>query len=389
MTDSFKNWRDRCKDFYRKALQDLGLDPAGGGMLYSPGLLSLVDRKYLCVKSVNVDAYGDIEYINEYEYDSNGRTTRTYRNDVLIRENAYNSAGVKTRQVEYRNNGSLEKEETFDDDGNRLTLTMYNEYGRVTSFLLAEYDENGRLLSEKIGDDEKRVYEYNDAGFLIAVRNVTESTGETTKLREYEVDGKGRKTAEYLTTRDKSRELQTTFEYGDDGSRQETWYTIVEDPASAGGERLQILAVYDYDANDLLRKYDFYAPVNYESTEYYLNRTETYEWNENGDMVFFKGVTYVGTETEENTIENEYSESGKHLKETKTLRRYHDGSEEPYHEFSYVSYEAETNELGYVIHSKQYVCEDPDRSLEPTVRSEHFSLFMNSMGDVIGMDYPG
>ena len=391
-TDEYNEWKSTIKEIYGKALLDLGLTKEDGTTVYSPGLLSLLDHEYLKLKTTHVDAAGTIESVWDFEYDAKGNETRVYKNDTLYSESVYNDAGILIYDVEYKPSGQKREENIYDDNGNLLESNTYNgEDDKASWTTLYTYDENGWVLTATNGISGLKEYEYNDDGEITQMRTVDERDGSVYNTHVFTFDEQGRHVADYLYKED-MRLLYSTWEYYDDGTWQQTdWsYEYLDENAdrvyAEGEETVSLITLYNADGLPL--KKEMYAQKDFGVNEPILQSEYEYAYDRNGEILHsVENIYNFGTLTYEIITDCERTPEGKRIKETKTYRTHTYRELETEHETTYVTYEAEFNEKGYLIHAYLYECDDPFHTDEVYLDREIYYLYANSFGDKMGIDY--
>jgi len=131
------------------------------------------------LKSIGLDASGDQTRNSEYEYEYDDKGNKIKEVYSLGNEKAWNSAfdniykedGSLESVITYDEEGIILHIDDYDDFGNVIMRTMYNE-GEVFSYYKYEYDESGRETSLEFGYatgevQYKNTYEYKEVNGLI------------------------------------------------------------------------------------------------------------------------------------------------------------------------------------------------------------------------------
>ena len=159
------------------------------------------DEKGLVTRKYYYNITNDVTQIQTYAYDENGREIM---NQLAINGSIYNrfdlfrgedgdvdsihvnSQGITTRHIyqyesdkvkwirEYDNNGNLINEREYIYDGQKTTLTMYNDNGEIITKTELLYDSKGQEVELMI---------YNAGGELIITRStIYDERGNTIKV---------------------------------------------------------------------------------------------------------------------------------------------------------------------------------------------------------------
>ncbi|MBP5224938.1 MAG: RHS repeat protein, partial [Lachnospiraceae bacterium] len=392
---AYQDWLAELMDSYRGALTSTGLSKEEGAVVYSPGLTSLLDDKYLKIRVTHTNAAGNVTAIWEYEYDEAGRETRTYRNDILRTETLFHSDGTPAREVSYRSNGLKSEESLYDGRGNLLEKITYTDNGRENWHYIYTYDEKGRMATATMGIGGLKEYYYNDDDVLIEAKTVDPDTGAVENTHTFVLDEQGRPVEEYLNSGGRHLKYKT-WEYRSDGTHSETlWdYKHYDEHVNwvylEGNEKPGTVTEFDAEGREIL--VSVYAFKDFGKTEQVLYTTEETVYDEDGNILTKTVITRnEGVPSYEEKTENEWTADGQLKKRVMTYHNYgywaHLGETE--HELSFTDYESDFNEAGYRVHVKTWKCADPYTNTADDVymNDEMFILYENAYGDLMGMDY--
>ena len=123
----------------------------------------------------------------------------------------------------YYGNGKVGLIEEFDEKGNWIKETNYDENDKMSSYRTFEYDENGRVTKETDYDTDGKVssyctYEYDEKGNWIKETNYDEND-KMSSYRTFEYDENGRVTKETDYNTDGKVSSYCTYEYDEKGNR--------------------------------------------------------------------------------------------------------------------------------------------------------------------------
>ena len=143
--------------------------------------------------------YGkDLNCIHKYEYDSQGNNIKsTYYNseNLLCSQNEYDSKGNTTKSIEYNTDGSIARIYTYDKHENLISAVEYqsNEKKETIFKNEYEYDEAGNMIKETNYDENGKLsgwsqYEYDGENLLKESKYHGE--GDLYSEEKYEYDSK-------------------------------------------------------------------------------------------------------------------------------------------------------------------------------------------------------
>lgn len=230
------------------------------------------------MESKNADAYlGIVEvYIRTSEFDTaleyagegfevTGDERLKEKIDMIESGDIFASNGWRMKMTGYDGDGNLVfwHEYTYNLQGRKASVAMYNAQGVQEQYLELAYDEEGRTLisysyGTQGGDITKKVYEYNGNNY-----RVTSYEGTSDEVRSYsevETDADGKILKETIYDEDGNAQDTEVYKYNEDGQvvRREYYdsdneltgyyiHTYDED-----GKRLQ---QQHYDGNGMLTGY--------------------------------------------------------------------------------------------------------------------------------------
>ena len=153
------------------------------------------------------DGNGKLECIYEYEYNELGQSTITseYLPDKTLKDRSvteYNENGKQIKLTRYDGNGNVitYRETEYDENGNVLSYTTYDANNEIVSGTLYEYDKNGNItLEQSVGKyaatstGYTRINRtYDDRGNLISDTRY-DNAGKEVSRSTYEYDEKDNK----------------------------------------------------------------------------------------------------------------------------------------------------------------------------------------------------
>ena len=207
----------------------------------------------------------------------------------------------------------------YDEEGNRIRCTEYNEDGNVTQWYAYEYDEKGNMTAETFTVEYMDMWEthvYKEDGELLVLLQGSEDrpgngADAWTYKWEYEYNEHDNVVSKLYETPEGEREL-TTYEYEYDVAGnviKETRY--LADPDDEEDKELTEWTEYDYDKDNMVTEiitYNSKGEVQHSETVEYTydaegNMTMTIRFGEDGAMMWFT------TNREEITIDGGYRSS--------------------------------------------------------------------------------
>lgn len=311
------------------------------------------------------DDNGELEYIYEYKYNEFGQSTTTseYLPDKTLKDRSmveYNEQGKQTKLTRYDGNGNVitYRETEYDENGNVLRYTTYDANNEIVSGTFYEYDENGNITLEQnfgkytvtstVYTTIKRTYD--DRGNLIqdtrydnAGKEVSRSTYEYDEKNnkisyaDYDADGNVKMWQEYQrdengnciksTSFDSNGNITKSYEFGydEDGfenlsisydengkmiskwEREHSDYTYTTKEYDENGKVIYTTVEKYNEYGDYL-SYTAYGDDGYKISE------SIYTYDENGNRTFIVGL-YSNGEVEDKTI-HEYDEKGNRVRTT-------------------------------------------------------------------------
>ena len=207
----------------------------------------------------------------------------------------------------------------YDEEGNRIRCTEYNEDGNVTQWYAYEYDEKGNMTAETFTVEYMDMWEthvYKEDGELLVLLQGSEDrpgngADAWTYKWEYEYNEHDNVVSKLYETPEGEREL-TTYEYEYDAAGnvvKETSY--LADPDDEEDKELTEWTEYGYDKDNRVTEnitYNSKGEVQHSETVEYTydaegNMTTTIRFGEDGAMMWFT------TNREEITIDGGYRSS--------------------------------------------------------------------------------
>lgn len=207
----------------------------------------------------------------------------------------------------------------YDEEGNRIRCTMYNEDGNVTQWYAYEYDEKGNMTAETFTVIYMDVWETHiykeDGELLVLLHDGEDRPGNGaeawTYKWEYEYNEHDNVVSKLYEAPEGEREL-TTYEYEYDAAgnvAKETSY--LADPDDEEDKELTEWTEYGYDKDNRVTEsvtYNSKGEVQQSTTVEYTydaegNMTTTTRFGEDGAMMWFT------TNREEITIDGGYRSS--------------------------------------------------------------------------------
>jgi len=127
-------------------------------------------------KESELDEAGNVCYYHEWVYDKDGNLIREIGlagdEQRVLRENSYDENGLLVKEIEYDEEGGIERayEYKYDENGLLVKKIEYDEEGGIERVYEYKYDENNRLIQKSMRYDEDITitdYEYDENGELI------------------------------------------------------------------------------------------------------------------------------------------------------------------------------------------------------------------------------
>ena len=253
---------------------------------------------------------GSLESYSRKVYDSSGRK---------IEETHFEADGTMTSRYEDLYEGNtlqeyswregeervLDGESTFDDAGNQLTLTSYNDDGSVDYTREYEYDSQGNLVYKNFGSYQEgsleslMEYQYSYDSQGNQVEEQTFRNGELYQVTQWEFDGNGNMLFEYEYDKTMALQYASKFQYDSQGNQIfDGWYDKEGD--------LRIVYENEYDQyGECVLAYSDTSPEDPEEDDASLFTYEN-QYDEEGNLVreiaYCDGVLWCVREYETRTV---------------------------------------------------------------------------------------
>ena len=234
----------------------------------------------------------------------------------------------------------------YDEEGNRIRCTKYNEDGNVTQWYAYEYDEKGNMTAETFTVEYMDVWETHiykeDGELLVLLQDGEDRPGNGaeawTYKWEYEYNEHDNVVSKLYETPEGEQKL-TTYEYEYDAAGnivKETSY--LADPDDEEDKELNEWTEYGYDKNNRMTEnvtYNSKGEVQQSTTVEYTydaegNMTTTTRFGEDGAMMWFTtnreeimidgGYRSSSDEEPDMISEYEFDEKGNYIRITDHLR---------------------------------------------------------------------
>ena len=270
---------------------------------FSSSVVSEYDSQGLLLTDTNYNAEGNIQSVSEY--DELGRTIKytSYNKKgkpSQVTESIYDEKGFRTRQNELDGSGHLQRftQYTYNERGKRSTEARYSE-NNILSYEV-KYDDHGNEIKTSYYDDDGALSSYSQSEY--------DEDGTKIKGSSYRADGTLSSATEYAEgrafkvsyyTAEGQLNFYTEYEYNEDGKR-------IKDSTYESDGTLRSYTLSEYDTNgDIAKETGYRADGTVSNiSEYMENYTiakESY-YNEKGQLDSYWEYEY------------EYDKNGFHTK---------------------------------------------------------------------------